>query len=52
MTKKDMVPFLDLKNINAQYRDELISAITSVVDSGWYLLGKQVDNFESKFAKY
>lgn len=47
-----MIPFLDLKNINTAYRDELIEAITRVVDSGWYILGEEVRNFEKGFAEY
>ena len=41
-----MIPFLDLKATNAQYRDKLIQAISDVIDSGWYIQGKQVENFE------
>nr|WP_269479102.1 hypothetical protein [Sulfurihydrogenibium yellowstonense] len=29
-----MIPFLDLKKLNAQYRDELIEACIRVIDSG------------------
>lgn len=47
-----MIPFLDLKSINKQYRDELILAITKVVDSGWYILGNEVELFEKEFSKY
>ncbi|MFT0213778.1 DegT/DnrJ/EryC1/StrS family aminotransferase [Pseudomonas sp. F1_0610] len=47
-----MIPFLDLKTINAQYRDELIDACTRVIDSGWYINGKELTQFESGFAKY
>lgn len=47
-----MIPFLDLKAINAQYRDELIQAATDVIDSGWYLQGMQVKAFEQEFADY
>jgi len=47
-----MIPFLDLKSINAKYRDELIQAATDVIDSGWYVQGKQVDIFEKEFADY
>ncbi len=32
-----MIPFLDLKGLNAQYRAELIDACTKVIDSGWRL---------------
>lgn len=47
-----MIPFLDLKNINAQYRDELIEACTRVIDSGWYITGNELTDFEQKFASY
>ena len=47
-----MIPFLDLKSINAQYREELIVAATRVIDSGWYILGNEVEQFEKEFAQY
>ena len=47
-----MIPFLDLKAINAQYRDELVEAATDVIDSGWYVQGDQVAKFEQEFANY
>ena len=47
-----MIPFLDLKGINVQYRDELINAVLDVINSGWYIQGVQVEKFEKEFAKY
>lgn len=47
-----MIPFLDLKAINAQYRDELIEACTRVIDSGWYIAGNELTQFEQAFASY
>lgn len=47
-----MIPFLDLKNINAKYSLALNQAITRVIDSGWYLLGKEKSDFETSFAQY
>ena len=47
-----MMPFLDLKNINSQYRKELIEASTRVIDSGWYIQGKECELFEKEFAEY
>jgi dTDP-4-amino-4,6-dideoxygalactose transaminase len=47
-----MIPFLDLKAINAQYRDELVEACARVIDSGWYILGNEVARFEKEFAAY
>ena len=46
------VPFLNLKIIDARHRQELIDAITEVVDSGQYILGSKVVDFENEFAKY
>lgn len=47
-----MIPFLDLKKINAQYRAELIEAAARVIDSGWYICGNELTQFESQFAQY
>jgi dTDP-4-amino-4,6-dideoxygalactose transaminase len=46
------VPFLDLRAINAQYRDELVAAATRVIDSGGYVQGTEVKAFEEEFAEY
>ena len=47
-----MIPFLDLKGINAQYREELIEACTKVIDSGWYVQGHEHKEFEKEFANF
>ncbi|KXS54960.1 MAG: DegT/DnrJ/EryC1/StrS aminotransferase [Marinobacter sp. T13-3] len=47
-----MIPFLDLKAINTQYREELVAAATRVIDSGWYIQGAEVKAFEQEFADY
>lgn len=47
-----MIPFLELKAINVQYRDKLIAACTQVIDSGWYICGKELEDFERNFANY
>lgn len=46
------IPFLDLKSINKQYRKEIIESIADVIDTGWYIQGQQVDNFEKEFANF
>ncbi len=45
-----MIPFMNLKDSNAQYRGELIRAVMSVIDSGRYILGERVASFEEEFA--
>jgi dTDP-4-amino-4,6-dideoxygalactose transaminase len=47
-----MIKFLDLKRINAQYADELKNAASELIDSGWYLLGEKVKQFETNLAIY
>lgn len=47
-----MIKFLDLQKINAQYDDEIKQATSRVIDSGWYLLGNEVKNFEINYAKF
>ncbi|MGP1605526.1 MAG: DegT/DnrJ/EryC1/StrS family aminotransferase [Moraxella sp.] len=47
-----MIPFLDLKSINQQYRQDLIEACTRVIDSGWYILGQELQSFEQQFSDY
>jgi hypothetical protein len=43
-----MIKFLDLQKINEQYSQELKAAANDVIDSGWYLLGERVNNFENQ----
>jgi len=47
-----MIKFLDLQKINAQYEQELKHAASSVIDSGWYLLGNRVKQFEKELQAY
>ena len=47
-----MIKFLDLHKINERHRQEIDERIKNVLDSGWYLLGKQDEQFEEHFAKY
>lgn len=47
-----MIKFLDLQKINAQYAEEMKTAAARVIDSGWYLLGNEVKNFETRLADY
>lgn len=47
-----MIPFLNLQEINAQYQEELKSACSRVIDSGWYLNGNELNTFEKEFSAY
>lgn len=47
-----MLPFLNLKKINAQYSQELKGACSRVIESGWYLQGQENKAFESEFSTW
>lgn len=46
------VPFLDLRSINLRSAEDFTRALTRVLDSGWLILGKEVEEFESEFSAY
>lgn len=47
-----MIPFLDLKAINLRQKEQFHEALDRVLDSGWLILGKEVEVFEQEFANY
>ena len=47
-----MIKFLDLHKINEQHRAEIDTRIKQVLDSGWYLQGKQNELFCKNFAAF
>jgi dTDP-4-amino-4,6-dideoxygalactose transaminase len=47
-----MIPYLDLKAQYLTIKDEIDSAIKDVVESCHFVLGEQVEAFESEFAKF
>ena len=47
-----MIKFLDLKKVNERFRSKMDATVKRVLDSGWYLLGKEGEAFEREFAAY
>lgn len=47
-----MIPYLPLKEINTRYEPYLSEALHRVAEQGWYILGKEVENFEREYASY
>ncbi len=47
-----MIPHLDLKQVNQPYSEALQAAACRVLSSGWYVLGHEVEAFETGFAAY
>ena len=46
------VPFLSLKDVTAMHGEEIREAARRVIDSGWYLHGKENEAFEQHYAEY
>lgn len=47
-----MVKLLDLQSITMQHGDEYKAAVNRVVESGWFLQGKEIEKFEADYARY
>lgn len=46
------VPLLDLKAAHNEIRSELDAAFQRVLESGWYILGEELESFEQSFARF
>jgi dTDP-3-amino-3,4,6-trideoxy-alpha-D-glucose transaminase len=46
------IPFLELKPTYLELKDEFDAAWHRVMDSGWYLLGDELESFEQEYAAY
>ena len=46
------IPFLDLKAQQMELRSELDEAFRRVLESGWYILGAEVDAFEAEYDEF
>ena len=47
-----MIKFLDVQKITQKYSNEIHNAVNNVVDSGWYLQGKENEKFELNYSRY
>lgn len=47
-----MIEYENLGKVNKKFRDELLQTFENVLDSGWFILGKNVSDFENNFAQY
>ncbi|WPZ27569.1 DegT/DnrJ/EryC1/StrS family aminotransferase (plasmid) [Sulfitobacter pontiacus] len=46
------IPFLDLGASYRELKHEIDTAVSRVLDSGWYILGPEIDAFEAEWAEY
>ncbi|WFM70001.1 DegT/DnrJ/EryC1/StrS family aminotransferase [Halomonas sp. CKK8] len=47
-----MIPFLDLQAAYLELKKPIDDAVSRVLNSGWYVLGPEVEAFEDEFADY
>lgn len=47
-----MIKFFDLQKINAAYQEQFQEKMKLILDKGWYILGDEVNSFETNFANY
>ena len=47
-----MIKFLDLQKVTEKYSVEIHEAVKRVIDSGWYLQGKENETFEADYSAY
>ena len=50
--EKIKVPFLDLSAAYKELKNEIDDAVLRVMNSGWFILGPEVDAFENEWATY
>ena len=47
-----MIEYENLGKLNAPFLDDYKEVFSSVLESGWYILGNQVESFEREFADF
>lgn len=52
VSRAQRVPFLDLRAGYLELKSEIDQAVSHVLDSGWYLLGRELESFESEYATF
>lgn len=52
MNSSGNIPFLDMKSPYLELKDELNAAYQRVMEAGWYIMGGEVEAFETAFAAY
>jgi dTDP-4-amino-4,6-dideoxygalactose transaminase len=52
MNDSMIISFLDLKRVIAPQHEEIVSAVSRVIHSGWFVLGPETESFENEFASY
>lgn len=49
---EQVIEFLNLERVNRPHEPRILAAIQGVLDTGWYILGRETEAFEREFAEY
>ena len=52
LENKNMIPFISLKDVTALHGAEINEAVSRVVNGGWYLQGKENEQFEKHYSEF
>ena len=47
-----MIEYENLSKVNKPFKEQFKNAFSDVLDSGWFILGERVEQFEKEFADY
>ena len=47
-----MIKFLDLQQINFRFESEFKNSFNEILNSGWFILGNKLEEFEQQFSDY
>lgn len=47
-----MIEYENLQLVNSRFNEQLKGAFNTFLENGWYILGKEVTDFETDFARY
>ena len=47
-----MIPFIDFKKSHYELNKKIINNLSEVFNSGWFILGEKVKQFEKEFSRY
>jgi dTDP-4-amino-4,6-dideoxygalactose transaminase len=47
-----MIPYLDMGPMHNSIKSEVLEAFNQVYDANWFIMGKELEKFESEFAEY
>lgn len=46
------IPFLNFANMHSEIKTEMLNAFIQVYDSNWFILGKELEQFENAYASF